>query len=245
MSCLERIKQHSNLPNFGILSKTKLYLPNANIQHNILGKWSLDWIDSDRCVIGFVEQDQSQNITFEITGCYEIMNDNLTLINKSDFLLYWSGVFTYDPFLSIINITISDSYLKSDIKENNTFEPMKNILSGNRLGEKTNPKPLIIENSKEESRPVKIKSPKPVFVEAKKVKEKVIDLPTNSYQVCKTDKPDVYHVFQNKKYISTCLIPNMKTSRYMQELFEHKQIDEMVSMDMKLHINTNRYYPNL
>ena len=233
MSCLERIKQHSNLPNFGILSKTKLYLPNTNIQHSILGKWSLDWIDSDRCVIGFVEQDQSQNITFEITGCYEIMNDNLTLINKSDFLLYWSRVFSYEPFLSIINITISDSYLK------NTLDP------ANMLVQKTNPKPLIIENTKEESRSVKIKSPKPVFVEAKKVKEKVIDLPINSFQVCKTDKPDVYHVFQNKKYISTCLIPNMKTSRYMQDLFEHKQIDEMVNMDMKLHVNTNRYYPNL
>jgi len=81
--------------------------------------------------------------------------------------------------------------------------------------------------------------------EVPQVKEKVIDLPSpsSSFYVCKTDKPDVYHVYQHKKYLSTCLIPNMKTSRYMQSVFEDKSSNDMVSMNMKLHTNTNRYYP--
>ena len=81
--------------------------------------------------------------------------------------------------------------------------------------------------------------------ETPKPKEKTIDLPDSGekFQVCKTDKPDVYHVHQSNKYVSTCLIPNMKTSRYMQDTFEDKQIGEMVTMNMKLHVNTNKYYP--
>ena len=67
--------------------------------------------------------------------------------------------------------------------------------------------------------------------------------PGDKFQVCKTDKPDVYHVHQSNKYISTCLISNMKTSLYMQNVFDHKQISEMVTMNMKLHVNTNKYYP--
>jgi hypothetical protein len=81
-------------------------------------------------------------------------------------------------------------------------------------------------------------------------KEKIIDTVISSkeetcdkFQVCKTDKPDVYHVYQSNKYVSTCLISNMKTSLHMQNVFEHKQISEMVTMNMKLHVNTNKYYP--
>ena len=45
MTHMENIKKqspYSHLPNFAILSKNKLYLPNLSTSSTILGKWSLD-----------------------------------------------------------------------------------------------------------------------------------------------------------------------------------------------------------
>ena len=232
MSFLQKIKKQStygHLPNFGVLSKNKLYLPNSSISHCVLGKWSLGWIDSDRYLLGLVEQDQFSNITFKITSCYEFDDDEqLKLISLSEFSGYWSRVYTHDPYLSLIHITISEYY-----QSNQTATPQKII------------KDTDVPNTpikKQVEHKIILDSPpkQPRFSEVKaEVKTEC------SFKVCKTDKPDVYHVYQNGKYSSTCLIPNMKTSRYMQDLFEHKNIGETVPMDMKLHEKTGKYYPNL
>jgi hypothetical protein len=232
MSFIEQIKKQStygHLPNFGVLSKNKLYLPNSSISHCILGKLSLEWIDSDRYLLGLVEQDQFLNIRFKITSCYEFLDDDsLKLIALSEFTEYWSRVYTHDPYLSLIYITLSEDYKTTHI---------------------TTPRKVIVDTSDAPNAPIKNKvepkimldsPPKPPrFSEVKDVKVE------STFKVCKTDKPDVYHVYQNGKYLSTCLIPNMKTSRYMQDLFENKNIGETVSIDMKIHEKTGKYYPSI
>jgi hypothetical protein len=232
MTFIQKIKKQStygHLPNFGVFSKNKLYLPNSSISHCILGKWSLEWIDSDRCLIGLVEQDQFSNITFKITSCYEFLdNEELKLISLSEFTEYWSRVYTYDSYLSLIHITVSEYY-----QSNGTVTPQKVI--------KANEAPNAPIKQPVEHKIILGSPPKsPRFAE---VKEEVKT--ESGFKVCKTDKPDVYHVYQNSKYSSTCLIPNMKTSRYMQDLFENKNIGETVHMNMKLHEKTGKYYPNL
>jgi hypothetical protein len=232
MSFIEKIKKQStygHLPNFGVLSKNKLYLPNSSISHCILGKWSLDWIHSDRYLLGLVEQDQFLNIRFKITSCYEFLDDDsLKLIGLSEFTEYWSRVYTHDPYLSLIHITISEDY-----KTTHITTPQKVILD-------TNVGPSAPIKNRVEPKIMLGSPPKPP--QLSEVKEVKVE---SNFKVCKTDKPDVYHVYQNGKYSSTCLIPNMKTSRYMQDLFENKNIGETVSMDMKLHEKTGKYYPNL
>ena len=285
MSYLEQIKKlstYSHLPNFAILSKNKLYLPNSDNQYTILGKWSLDWIHSNRCAIGTVEQDDYQNITFQITSCYECTDDDTTfkLVPKHIFIEFWNRVYHHDPLLSYIFINISEFYQSSPIvsplstkpkiqvSEVNTV-PSKGLIEvsgGSRINARSAYNSQLsahISSGNQRDSPKyqqkeKISTPKYQPLP----KEKTIDIvpvvpsPKNQpkeekpkeeigdkFQVCKTDKPDVYHVYQSNKYVSTCLIPNMKTSRYMQDMFEDKQTGEMVTMNMKLHVNTNKYYP--
>jgi hypothetical protein len=289
MSYLEKIKKlstYSHLPNFAILSKNKLYLPNSDNQYTILGKWSLDWIHSNRCAIGTVEQDDYHNITFQITSCYECTDEEstFTLVPKSIFTQYWKRVYQHEPLLTYIHINISEFYQSSPI-----VSPLRSPLVADLPLKVACPKqdlplrsPLVADLPKSSKSPIEVSSnsitnvrrlydsPKHKEIiqnpnvtidkvkntisstiqvlekpETPKPKEKTIDLPNSSekFQVCKTDKPDVYHVYQSNKYVSTCLIPNMKTSRYMQDLFENKQISEMITMNMKLHVNTNKYYP--
>ena len=279
MSYLERIKKlstYSHLPNFAILSKNKLYLPNSNNKYIVLGKWSLDWIHSNKCAIGTVEQDTFNNILFQITSCYEC-TDNETpfqLVSKNIFTEFWNRVYHQDPLLSYIHINISEFYQSS---------PIVSVDSNRDLALKSQPMAdLPLRSQPMADLPKLPKSPKPNIVYVKEVdtpvkgliettggsrinartvfesakhqpqpKEKIIDTvkqpvkeeTLDKFQVCKTDKPDVYHVYQNNKYVSTCLISNMKTSLHMQNVFEHKQIGEMVTMNMKLHVNTNKYYP--
>ena len=287
MSYLEQIKKlstYSNLPNFAILSNNKLYLPNSDNQYTILGKWSLDWIHSNRCAIGTVEQDPYNNITFQITSCYECTDGNTTfeLIPKDIYTEFWNRVYHHDPLLSYIHINISEFYQSSPIVSlkstkspiiqitEPTKEPIKGLIEvtgGSHIGAKT-----VYESPKHQIREKTISpkyqpQPKEKIIDTviipKEVKEQTgksclteqvtlsgksclteqVTLSGDKFQVCKTDKPDVYHVYQSNKYVSTCLISNMKTSLHMQNVFEHKQISEMVTMNMKLHVNTNKYYP--
>jgi hypothetical protein len=232
MSFIQKIKTQStygHLPNFGVLSKNKLYLPNSSISHCVLGKWSLEWIDSERYLLGLVEQDQFSNITFKITACYEFIDDEvLKLIALSEFSVYWSRVYTYGPYLSLIHITISEYY-----QSNERVTPQKVINNNTEV--------LNAPLKKQVDTKIMLGSPpkQPRF------STETVNKAESSFKVCKTDKPDVYHVYQNDKYTSTCLIPNMKTSLYMQDLFENKNIGETVKMDMKLHETTGKYYPNL
>jgi hypothetical protein len=217
MSYVELVKKQSpygHLPNFAILSKNKLYLPNVSTSTTILGKWSLEWIDSDRFIIGFVEQDDNQNVSFKITSCYEfVKNGEFQLINRHDFIDYWCRVYKHEPLLTLIQIVVSDYY-------------------------NSNGSNIVVSEKTETVAPAK---PKEKVVVTKKPKEKVID--RFEFTVSKTEKPDVYYVYSGDKQISTCLISNLKTSRYMQDLFEHKNIGERIGMDLKLHENTKRYIP--
>jgi hypothetical protein len=258
MSFLERIKgiyRTIDSPTFGMICGHKLYLPNVGSEHTILGKWSLEWTRSEQCFVGNLISDVHQNLIFHITDAHR----GAQQINRSELSTYLSRVYKYDPFLSLFQLKVSDSPTGTNLSSPSLFETKRTL-----IGVKDKPKPIQIQ---EINVPSKVSTPAQTMavqpkvstpvqtipvqpkiiipVEVPQVKEKVIDIPspTSSFHVCKTDKPDVYHVYQHKKYLSTCLIPNMKTSRYMQTVFEDKSLNEMVSMNMKLHTNTNRYYP--
>ncbi len=176
MAYLETIKRQStygHLPNFAILSKTKLYLPNSKIQHNILGKWSLEWIDSDRYVLGFIQQDEHGNIIFYITACYEFFNENeLKLITRLEFIDYWSKIYKPDLILSLIHFIVFDNYQSKlpNISINSVVKPVDEL--------QTKDVPKVAKDV-----PKVIK------------KEEGIVKPKLEFSVCKTDKPDVYHVY--------------------------------------------------
>ena len=67
------------------------------------------------------------------------------------------------------------------------------------------------------------------------------------YFVCKTDKPDVYHVMTAQgQYVSSCLIPNIKISKFMYDTFEHKSMHELVRMtNLTRHEKTGKFIPTL
>jgi hypothetical protein len=249
MSYLETVKKQSpygHLPNFAILSKNKLYLPNVSTSTKILGKWSLKWIDSERFVIGFVEQDDSQNVSFKITSCYEFTKSNeLQLINRHDFIDYWSSVYKHEPLLTLVQIVISDYYNSNGsnivIVEkqvvNKSVSPQTVVnksVSSQTVVNKSVPPQTVVNKSTPKEEVVHKKPQKPL-------KEKVID--SFEFTVCKTEKPDVYYVYKGGKQISSCLISNLKTSLYMQNVFENKNIGECIGMDLKLHESTKRYIP--
>lgn len=239
MSYLETVKTKSSyghLPNFAILSKNKLYLPNVSTSTTILGKWSLEWIDSDRFVIGFVEQDDSKNISFNITSCYEFVKETeLQLINRHNFIDFWNRVYKHEPLLNLVKIVVSDYY--------NSNGPNIVISEKEVVHKSVSPETVVHKSVSQET--VVHKSPlKEEFVAKKpnkELKEKVID--SFEFTVSKTEKPDVYYVYKGGLQISTCLISNLKTSRYMQDVFEHKNIGERIGMNLKLHESTKRYIP--
>lgn len=245
MSYLETVKKqspHGHLPNFAILSKNKLYLPNVSTSTTILGKWSLEWIDSERFVIGFVEQDDMQNISFNITSCYEFIKETeLKLINLREFVDYWSRVYKHEPLLNLVNIVISNYYnsntsnvVISEKEVTNTKEEVTSKPTSGVVTSKSTPKEEVVHKSVSEKTVVAKMPQKPL-------KEKVID--SFEFTVSKTEKPDVYYVYKDGEQISSCLISNLKTSRYMQDVFEHKNIGERIGMNLKLHESTKRYIP--
>ena len=241
MSYLEIVKKQSpygHLPNFAILSKNKLYLPNVCTSTTILGKWSLKWIDSERFVIGFVEQDDCQNISFNITSCYEFIKDcELKLINRHDFIDYWRSVYKHEPLLTPVQILISDYY------NSNGSTILISEKQKEEVVHKSLPKEEVVHKSVSSETVVHKSLPKEVVTKKpqKSLKEKVID--TFEFTVSKTEKPDVYYVYKDGLQISTCLISNLKTSLYMQDVFEHKNINERIGMVLKLHETTKRYIP--
>ena len=238
MTHMENIKKqssYSHLPNFAILSKNKLYLPNLSTSSTILGKWSLEWINSDRYLLGFVEQDDHENVFYQITSCYEFINDNqLQLIPKNEFTTYWNRVYKHEPLLTLIKLNISEFY--SSNGANIIVKEDKQVVE----------KPLIVKQVIEKQVVEKQVVEKPciekqVIEKPKKLKEKVID--SYEFTVAKTEKPDVYYVYKGNNYISACLISTLKISLYMQDVFEHKNVGERIPMDLKLHEGTKKYIP--
>jgi hypothetical protein len=249
MSYLEIVKRQSpygHLPNFAILSKNKLYLPNVSTSTTILGKWSLEWIDSERFVIGFVEQDDSQNVCFKITSCYEFLKDSeLKLIHRHDFITYWNRVYKHEPLLTLLQIVISEYYTSngSNIVINETPVARKSPPK-EEVARKSPPKEEVARKSPPKEEVARKSFPKEEVVNKKpqrELKEKVID--NFEFTVSKTEKPDVYYVYKGDDQISTCLISNLKTSLYMQNVFDHKNIGERIGMNLKLHESTKRYIP--
>lgn len=228
MTHMENIKKqssYSHLPNFAILSKNKLYLPNLSTSSTILGKWSLEWINSDRYLLGFVEQDDHENVFYQITSCYEFINDNqLQLIPKNEFTTYWNRVYKHEPLLTLIKLNISEFY--SSNGANIIVKEDKQVVEKPLIEKQVVEKPLIV---------------KQVVEKPKKLKEKVID--SYEFTVAKTEKPDVYYVYKGNNYISACLISTLKISLYMQDVFEHKNVGERIPMDLKLHEGTKKYIP--
>ena len=235
MTHMENIKKqspYSHLPNFAILSKNKLYLPNLSTSSTILGKWSLEWINSDRYVLGFVEQDDHSNIFYQITSCYEFINGNvLQLIPKTEFTTYWNRVYKHEPLLTLIKFNISEFYSSN---------------GANIMVKQVTDKPIVEKHVEDKHLIVKHVADKPciekqVADKPKKIKEKVID--NYEFTVAKTEKPDVYYVYKGNNYISACLISTLKISRYMQDVFEHKNVGERIPMSLKLHEGTKKYIP--
>jgi hypothetical protein len=223
METIKKQSPYSHLPNFAILSKNKLYLPNLSTSSTILGKWSLEWINSDRYLLGFVEQDDHENVFYQITSCYEFINDNvLQLIPKNEFTVYWNQVYKHEPLLTLIKLNISDFYSSNGANINIVKEVIEKPCSEKVVIEK----PLI---------------EKQTVSKPKKIKEKVID--NYEFTVAKTEKPDVYYVYKENNHISTCLISTLKISRYMQDVFEHKNVGERIPMNLKLHEGTKKYIP--
>jgi hypothetical protein len=265
MSYLETVKKQSpygHLPNFAILSKNKLYLPNVSTSTKILGKWSLEWIDSDRFVIGFVEQDDSQNVSFKITSCYEFTKSSeLQLINRHDFIDYWSRVYKHEPLLTLVKIVISDYYNSNGsnivIVEKQVVpkeEVVHKSVSSETVVYKSLPKEEVVHKSVSSETVVHKSPPKEEVVHKSPPKEEVVHKKPQKllkekviggfeFTVCKTEKPDVYYVYKGDKQFSSCLISNLKTSLYMQNVFEHKNIGDRIGMNLKLHESTKRYIP--
>ena len=248
MTHMENIKKqssYSHLPNFAILSKNKLYLPNLSTSSTILGKWSLEWINSDRYLLGFVEQDDHENVFYQITSCYEFINDNqLQLIPKNEFTTYWNRVYKHEPLLTLIKLNISEFY--SSNGANIIVKEDKQVVEKPLIEKQVVEKPLIEKQVIEKPLIVKQVVEKPciekqVIEKPKKLKEKVID--SYEFTVAKTEKPDVYYVYKGNNYISACLISTLKISRYMQDVFEHKNVGERIPMDLKLHEGTKKYIP--
>jgi hypothetical protein len=223
METIKKQSPYSHLPNFAILSKNKLYLPNLSTSSTILGKWSLEWINSDRYLLGFVEQDDHENVFYQITSCYEFINDNvLQLIPKNEFTVYWNQVYKHEPLLTLIKLNISDFYSSNGANINIVKEVIEKPCSEKQVVTK----PLI---------------EKQTVSKPKKIKEKIID--NYEFTVAKTEKPDVYYVYKENNHISTCLISTLKISRYMQDVFEHKNVGERIPMNLKLHEGTKKYIP--
>ena len=64
------------------------------------------------------------------------------------------------------------------------------------------------------------------------------------FQVCKTEKPDVYHVYLKGQHVSSCLIPNIKISKFMYDFFEHKNLHQLVAMkNLTRHEKSGKYIP--
>ncbi len=246
------------LPKFSIIHFKEfsniLYLPNQGTNIKILGKWSSNWYSNENYIIGHLEQDSKKNIIFNICAYYEVKKDTLEQISKESFIVRWNTNYKHDYFLMPIHFIISENFI-----EDNYTKP---IIHNNKLIEKPICKPInkpiskpimkektidcLIDITPKENKEVKTEVKYEVKLEIKpevKVEVKLEEKDKVLFKVCKTDKPEIYHVYNNGKQISTCLIPNIKTSKYMNILFEEKDIGEFIELEMRLHEKSGKYIP--
>jgi hypothetical protein len=239
--------------------KNILYFPNLDIEYNILGKWGSNWYNKSKYILGHIEQDDYQNIIFIINVCYNVSDgEDIEHLDYITFSSLWKQYYTSDPLLNIVNFYISETnYFNTDIRiKRNLFldssepEP-KSITVSPSLTLESSPKSMSSSSSESSNFPI-LKSPsskkpiKTIDSLTPKANTELVgksDKP-NVYLVCKTDKPDVYWVYnKDKEYISTCLIPNIKTSKYMNDLFSSKATNNFLELELKYHEKTSKYIP--
>jgi hypothetical protein len=234
---------YGHLPNFGMLFEKKLYLPNTTVVpggHVVLGKWSIHWDNTHKHLLaGTVQQDPCGNLTFLITECFEITHctfqdySKAPLVPQEVFANYWAAMYQFDPMLSLIQIRVSDFY--SRVGSAGSAGPVSYSQAGpvsySQAGSPEPPPKKQKETPKQAQQIPKPPPPPPP--------------PPMDYFVCKTDKPDVYHVLSAQgQYVSSCLIPNMKISKCMDNLFEHKKIHEPVRMpNLTRHEKSGKFIP--
>lgn len=271
LDTFKKLTEICYLPHFSIIHfssfKNILYYPNFSETYNILGKWSSNWYLNDKFLVGYIEQDDYSNIYFYIKNCYELKDNELFSMNKKEFILSWKQDYVEDILLnpiifvdSYVNIvrmdqpkeekpslriktidvdsseSSSDDWLNSNSPQNSNFNSLVSSISSqnglnNSLG-------CLEAYSKSQlnSQPT---TPKTLSHTKENQKEETVKL-----HVAKTNKPDVYWIYNNEKvYISTCLIPNIKISSYMNKHFSNKAIDETIEMVLKYHEKTKKYIP--
>jgi hypothetical protein len=268
--------------------KNILYFPNLDTHYNILGKWSSNWYNLSKYILGYVEKDDHQNIILHISVCYTVCDDeSLNYIDYTTFLSWWKQYYISDPLLNIVYFNVSEenylnNYSITFSKANNLFIETQDFSESSIT---ISPKESSPKSSESSSKSSLVISSSPITTPKSKL-VKTIDIPktpvcetnksniysvcetnksniysvcetnksniysvcetnkSNIYLVCKTDKSDVYWVYnKNKEYISTCLIPNIKTSKYMNELFSSRSSSNFLELELKYHEKTSKYIP--
>jgi hypothetical protein len=67
--------------------------------------------------------------------------------------------------------------------------------------------------------------------------------PIRKFFVKKTSDPDVYELYDSDKYFGIACIPNMKTSKYMKQIFQDKNIVTKVELDLEYSERFGKYIP--
>lgn len=67
--------------------------------------------------------------------------------------------------------------------------------------------------------------------------------PIRKFMVKKTSDPDVYELYDNEKYFGIACIPNMKTSKYMKNIFQDKNIVTKVELELEYSPRFEKYIP--
>ncbi len=222
LQIFKEYKTISYLPGFAVLHFTnftnKLYLPNVHLENSLLGKWNSSWYNKEKYLIGHVDQDQYKNLIFTICGFFIVDQDELLQKNKGQFLESWEISYKHDFIMTPIHFIVSDEFLMNQSKMDITKKGF-------------NEKPIL--EVKTIDKPGLLPTPNVNVVDNKYV----------TYSVCKTEKPEVYHVYNKEHYISTCLIPSMKVSKTMSALFEEKAIGEFIQMKMEKHEKSGKWIP--
>lgn len=247
-----------------------LYLPNQNTEMKLLGKWSSNWYSSDSFLIGHIEQDNKRNIIFVICAYYRFNKDILENFSRIDFKKFWDEHYMNDLFITPFHFLLSTDFISENHKINSIIPsnsnkdiPTTNQKSYREENTKNNYKETIMSRSgcssthnvtsvKEKYKNNKYKfdecviSEPTIYKNREEINTKLINVDKNvhtKYLVCKTDKPEIYHVYNQNKYLATCLIPNIKTSQYMNSVFENLSIGKFIELSLKLHDKSNKYIP--
>lgn len=227
----KKFTQISYLPKFSILHfnnfTNTLYLPNLQFNTKLLGKWNSDWYSEESYLLGHLEQDEHKNVIFHICSYFicEKSSNHLNQIDKDTFCSKWNSCYTHDLHIMPFFFDLHSEYFK--------------VITTPKVIDIPTKESIVVPKEKEPIMETIEKQKEPVVITIKEEPNGIY----KKYMVCKTDKPEIYHVYDNGQYLSTCLIPNIKTSKYMNDVFESKSINEFVEMKLKLNEKSNKWIP--